>query len=176
MKEFTDVTSTTFGLIIAYVLPGLFGLFGMSFFSPRIASCFETIMSADSSAALILVMLLAAIAVGLQLSVARFLVFECLICRDCRFDAGPLGKIAEAGKLPAFRLLIDEQYRYHQFWGAMSFTQPILLYDWISALHGWNSILWAIGFGLIVEGATVYAGIESLRRYTCAQKRILGET
>ena len=183
MKEFTDVTSTTFGLIIAYVVPGVLGLFGISFFSPRLDALFKTIISGESTAAVFLVMLLAAIAAGLQLSVARSLVFESLLGKFCEFIPGQLAKLMQEGKLPAARLLIDEQYRYHQFWGAMCFVQPILFYDWVASLHGHEaeSGCWGVGFSaavgisIAVECATIYAGMESLKSATIERSRKSGE-
>jgi hypothetical protein len=174
MKDFKDVTSTTFGLLIAYLLPGLTGLYSMSFVSERIAGWFNAIFAGEAPAALSVMLMFAAIVIGLQLSVARTLLYECVICRDCRFDPLSLKAISQDGKFAAFRMLIDEQYRYHQFWGAMSFVQPLLFYGWISTQGGRRLPSWvAIVIALVCEAATIYAAIESLKRYTRCRKEIL---
>src|SRR5438552_9850816 len=122
MKEFKDVTSTTFGLIIAYLIPGLAALYGLSFVSDRVDHWFTQIVAGESSAALFLLVVVVGILIGLQLSVLRTVIFENIICRDCGFKPELLKRISEEGRFAAYRMLIDEQLRYHQFWGAMSFV------------------------------------------------------
>ena len=128
MNDIKDVTSTVFGLIIAYLLPGLAAFYALSFWSQRVGNWFDQILYGGASGGLIRFIICGAIVIGLQLSVARSLIFEQIICRDCRFDAAALTGISEPGKFAAYRLVIDEQLRYHQFWGAMSFVQPVLFY------------------------------------------------
>jgi hypothetical protein len=174
MQEIRDVTSTTFGLIIAYLLPGLTAFYAMSFWSLRVENWFDRILNGDASVGLIVFVIFGAIVIGLQLSVARTLVFECIICRDCRFDATALAGISEAGKFTAYRMLIDEQLRYHQFWGAMSLAQPVLFYGWITTQreHRIPTCL-SILLAFLCESATIYAAIVSLRRYASARRNIL---
>jgi hypothetical protein len=174
MQEIKDVTSTTFGLIIAYLLPGLTAFYAMSFWSLRVENWFNRILNGDASAGLIVFVIFGAIVIGLQLSVARWLVFECVICRDCRFDAMALAGISDPGKFTAYRMLVYEQLRYHQFWGAMSLAQPVLFYGWITTqqehrIPTWLSILLAF----LCESATIYAAIDSLKRYASARKSVL---
>ena len=177
MKEFKDVTSTTFGLLIAYLLPGLAAFYAFSFWSDRVATWFGLIFSGQASGSLLVMVILGAILIGVQLSVARDLLFLCVICRDCRFDPLKLRTISQEGKFAAYRMLVDELYRYHQFWGAMTFVQPVLFWGWISTQRGDKfPVCAAMILGLVCEAATIYAAIESLKRYTKAQKEILGDT
>jgi hypothetical protein len=174
MNSIRDVTSTTFGLIIAYFLPGITALYGLSFFSARAASWFDRITAGDASGGLILFMIFGAIAIGLQLSAIRSFIFEELLCRDCRFDAKALSGISDPGRFAASRLLIDEQLRYHQFWGAMSLTQPILFWGWITTQQGPTIIAWvSCALAILCEGITIIAAIESLKRYADLRKSVL---
>jgi hypothetical protein len=68
MQEIKDVTSTTFGLIIAYLLPGLTAFYAMSFWSLRVENWFNRILNGDASAGLIVFVIFGAIVIGLQLS------------------------------------------------------------------------------------------------------------
>jgi len=177
MQDIKDVTSTTFGLIIAYLLPGIAGLYAMSFWSVRIETWFGRVLDGDASFGLILFMILGATVVGLQLSVVRSLVFECVLCRDCHFDSAALTGISDAGKFAAYRMLIDEQLRYHQFWGAMSVAQPVLFYGWIAKQQVHRIPIWvSVLLTILCEAATIYAAIESLRRYAAARRTILTAT
>ena len=174
MSDLKDVTSTTFGLIIAYVLPGLTAFYGLSFFSDRVRTWFDLIFRGDASGGLILFVIFGATVIGLQLSAVRWLLFEQILCRDCRFDAVELSGIAGARKFAAYRLLIDEQLRYHQFWGAMSFAQLVLFWGWIGSQEGSASLAWlsAVLAGLC-EAVTIGAAIVSLKRYAALRKNVL---
>ena len=44
-----DVSSTTFGFIIAYLLPGFAGMFGISFFAPPVQELFSQFIEAESN-------------------------------------------------------------------------------------------------------------------------------
>ena len=174
MQDIRDITSTTFGLIIAYLLPGLTVFYAMSFWSPQVENWFDRVVDGNASVGLILFMIFGALVFGLQLSIARSLVFESIICRECRFDATVLAGISDPGKFSAYRLLVDEQLRYHQFWGAMAFAQPVLFYAWITTQQQQRMpACLAIFLAFLCEGATVYAAIESLKRYASARRNIL---
>ncbi len=171
MNDIKDVTSTTFGLIIAYLLPGLTAFYGLSFFSARVRNWFDQIFAGKASGGLILFMIFGAIVIGLQLSAVRWLVFEEILCRHCRFDVTALSGISDAGRFAAYRLIIDEQLRYHQFWGAMSLAQPVLFWGWITSQEAPAILTWSSAFlALVCEGITIVAAIESLNRYAGLRK------
>jgi hypothetical protein len=173
MEGIKDVTSTTFGLIIAYLLPGLTAFYAMSFWSLRVENWFDHILSGDASFGLSMFVIFGAIVIGLQLQVARWLVFECLICRDCRFDENTLARVSDAEKFPVYRLLVDEQLRYHQFWGAMLFAQPLLFWGWLATQKEHKIPTWlSIILMLSCEIATFCAAITSLKRYVSARRNI----
>jgi hypothetical protein len=66
---------------------------------------------------------------------------------------------------------MDEQLRYHQFWGAMSVAQPVLFYGWIMTQQGHTVLTWlSILLATLCEGMTIVAAITSLKRYTALRK------
>src|SRR2546423_168178 len=121
----TDVTSTSFGLIIAYLLPGLSGFYAASYWSAKVADLFGKFLTAESNGGRFLIVVLVSLVVGLELSVFRFLVFEKWICRKDCLKPDEFGALRQDALLAAFRAAVDEHYRYHQFWGAMSVVIPI---------------------------------------------------
>jgi hypothetical protein len=102
MKDFRDVTSTTFALIIAYLLRGLTAFDGLSFLSQRVSNWFHPIFNGNASGGLIIFIIFGGIVIGLQLSAVRWLIFEEVVCRDCRFDAPLLSAISEPGRFAAY--------------------------------------------------------------------------
>ncbi len=63
-----DVTSTSLGLLIAYLLPGLVALYAFSLWPGPLQSQFQVFLTAESNVGLFLLVILAAIALGLQIT------------------------------------------------------------------------------------------------------------
>src|SRR5262249_16593657 len=114
-----DVTSTTFGLIIGFLLPGVAGLWALGPWFPPVATAFAKVQDAKTDIGLSLLGLMAALGTGLIVTLFRWLLFEQLFFRIHCLDTNDFEKLGESGdKLLAFRAAVDEHYRYHQFWGA----------------------------------------------------------
>lgn len=174
MKDLKDFTSTTFGLIIAFLLPGLASLYAVSFWSVRLETLFKTLVDQSASGGLYLLVVLIAIAAGLQMSAVRYYIFECWICRSFKLTPADFASLSGEGKLIAFRSTVDDFYRYHQFWGAMAIIQLPLFYGWISTQMG-NKIPSCLSYLLaaLFEIVTIFAATESYKRYVDRSRSIL---
>ncbi|MCH8337498.1 MAG: hypothetical protein IH858_01455 [Chloroflexi bacterium] len=137
-----DVTSTPFGLLIAFLLPGIAGLYAISLWVETLSEVFATFTTAESNVGLFLLVVLFAIALSLQLNLVRWVMFEKLICRRNKLDLEDFKQLGDEHKLGAFRAVVDEHYRYHQFWGAISVVLPFLLFRW-GALYFADATLFA---------------------------------
>lgn len=73
------VTSTSFGLLIAYLLPGLIGLYGASLWSNAVSKVFSTFLTSSSNVGLFILILLGSLVVGLVVSGLRWLLVEVLL-------------------------------------------------------------------------------------------------
>jgi hypothetical protein len=171
-----DVTSTSFGLVIAFLLPGLMALYALSLFYQPLHSLFATFLQAESNVGLFLLVTLAALATGLQVAIVRALLFQHWLCRKWRLTPDDFATLAAAGRLEAFRATVDEHYRYHQFWGGMVVVMPILFIQWLFAAPLFSG-KW---FGLLVtflalEGVTVWAAWQSYVAYVDRSRAILKE-
>lgn len=162
-----DVTATSFGLIIAYLLPGLAGFYAFTFYFQRVASLFSKFGSSESNVGLFLLVILASVIVGLEISVIRWVVFEGCLCRNHKLKPEDLKNLANKDKYVAFRMLVDEQYRYHQFFGGMAIAQPYLFFGWLRSAPKTN-LLEALAFGslaIALETVTIFAAISAWKRY-----------
>lgn len=122
-----DVTTTSFGLVIAYVLPGLVGLYSLTFWSGTLKSISQTFYTAQSNLGLSLMVLAASVVVGLQVNAARFLLYERLLCRTQRITADIFKIVlAEQARVSGFTTILEENFRYHQFFGSMTLLLPLL--------------------------------------------------
>jgi hypothetical protein len=172
-----DITSTSFGLLIAFFLPGLAGFYGLAFWSPTVKNVFDTFLTAESNVGLFFLVFAGAVIIGLQVTLLRWFLFERLLCKSVHFDPSdfdPLGK--DEKKLAAFRSVADEHYRYHQFWGGMFVVIPILFFGWLiqswSTLHCFSKISSIVGFAL-VEIVTSYGAVIAFHNYVTRGKQIL---
>jgi hypothetical protein len=171
-----DVTSTSFGLVIAFLLPGVVLLYGLSFWSGDVERLFATFLTAQSTLGLFLMVILAALALGLVITVPRYFFFECFICRHHRIESALFSKLCVSETLTAFRAVADEHYRYHQFWGGLVVVSPVLYVGWLRA-HvaqlSWLAVLGtALGF-VIFELFMGAAAALAYRQYGARGTEIL---
>lgn len=164
------VTSTVFGYLIAFLLPGMVGLYGLTFWSPAVAELFRTFLTARSNAGLFLLVVLAALVVGLLIAGARWLLYEvawislirrvrakgCLQGLYARPAPDAYASLGNEKILAAYRAAVEEVFRYYQFWGGMSLVIPLLFTGWLVTMF--PRLSW-LQIALASAGA---AGIECL--------------
>ncbi|MFK4598140.1 hypothetical protein [Streptomyces pristinaespiralis] len=167
MGQAKDFTVTTFGLVIAFFLPGLLGLYGFSLWDDQAAETFQTFKTSKSNIGLFLLLLMASLTVGLTLTPIRALVFEEIICKNDKPDADLYKNLYRDNRHEGFRTIIDEQYRYHQFWGNSSLAAiPLMVRVTLNRFSSsiLSGTLAMLAFA-VVEGVTVWAAMEGYRRY-----------
>jgi hypothetical protein len=173
-----DVTSTSFGLLIAFMLPGLTVLFGFAMWSDAGQKLLGTFETAPSSVGLFFLVALAALAIGLLLTPLRALVFEELLARWLPKRLTTWRGLVNEQRLTAFRAATDEFYRYHQFWGSSVFSLPFAVsgYCW----RHWDMPFWRVVFsvvaGAVAELTCAWAAYQSLKRYRETRNHILETT
>jgi hypothetical protein len=172
--EMKDLTSTSFGYIIAFLLPGIFGLYALSYWFPQMGLMLQPILKADSTVGPSVVFLLIALGIGLCVSAARFFLFEQILCRKHKLPLNMFVHLIEDGKLSFFKAVVDEHYRYHQFYGGCAVAFLILFIGW---LRGHLQISWyvstvSIGF-VILELMLVSSGRQSYIRFVERSKTIV---
>jgi hypothetical protein len=178
-----DVTSTSFGFLIAYLLPGLVALYAFSLWVDPIQSQLKVFLTANANVGLFLLVVLAAITLGLQVTAVRwvvfelvfFVLFELVFGWKLRLSKSDFSNLGEPGKLEAFRAATDEHYRYHQFWGGMTIVLPLLYLGLrsSSSYSSWTKSGWTVFVFVIIEVITFAATIEAYYRYSSRGKEIL---
>lgn len=126
-----DITSTTFGLVIAYLLPGLTALYAIALWSNDIRGMLGTFTKAESNVGLFFLVVLIALTLGLQVSAVRWVIYEKWLCKSHRLEPEMFANLGTSDKLLAFKAAVEEGYRYHQFWGGISVVAPILFFGYL---------------------------------------------
>ncbi len=165
--EMKDLTSTSFGYIIAFLIPGLIGLYALGCWSGQVSQLIQPALRADATVGPSFILLLVALGAGLVISAVRFVVFEKVICRSHRFPQDMFAKLVEENKLPSFRAVVDEHYRYHQFYGGAAVAGAALYAGWVAqapcaCVRVWS---WVTLFFTLSEILLVYAAWDAFIRY-----------
>jgi hypothetical protein len=131
MKELKELSSESFGLIIAYLLPGLVGLFSLSLWSYTVRRALEVFLTAQANFNLLLLVILAALAIGLLVTALRWLLLERLFSRANQLTPSEFASLGSGEKFVAFVAAVDAHYRYHQFFGGMAIVIPVFYCGWL---------------------------------------------
>jgi Na+/melibiose symporter-like transporter len=172
-----DVGSTTFGFLVAYLLPGLSASIAAALWFPPIARIFEAIVKQQNLALGALGAALA-ITAGIFLTLFRALIFEEWLCRADKLAADEQAKLADDEQtFRVFRSLVDGVYRYHQFWGAMVLVLPFLMAGLIKeASPSTPVVVGGVALAIVVEIATFWAAYKTYERYVQRTRLILERT
>jgi hypothetical protein len=93
-----DVTSTSFGLLIAFLLPGLEASYALSLWSDSVAKVLNIFLTSSSNLGLFLLVLTGALTFGLVVAVFRWLVFELWICRRHKLRNSDFARLTIRGE------------------------------------------------------------------------------
>lgn len=170
-----DLVAENFGLLIAYVIPGLAGLWATCLWDAGIRGWVAQSASLTTSIGGFLVLTMAALGVGLSVQALRFAAFEVVLAKV----SGLVAKYPYL-KPPAYnnaqrvdpqvratsREITDQHYRYYQCHGGLAIAFPVVFIAWCAkepAISIGGKLIMALPF-LIVEAALVAAAIDALRR------------
>lgn len=168
-----NISSNQFGLIVAYLLPGFIGLFGLAPFVPTVAIWLRPTSYAEASLGPPMYVLLLATAIGMILSCFRWLIIDQLHrwtgVPSPKWDDGRLSE-----RLEAFNYLVESHYRYYQFVGN-TIIAIVIAYP----IQRWFATSPVLGLG--TDAATVVvclvllaASRDALAKYYARTHRLIG--
>jgi len=136
-----DRAAEYFGFVIAYLLPGLVGLWAASYYSPNVKKWMAEGATHSTSLGGFLFLMVAAIGSGMLLHTFRFAVYEKFVpwvcsaetCKRLGLDRPDYNEArsGEPGVHAALANIRDQHYRYYQCHGAMSLALPAVYLAWI---------------------------------------------
>jgi hypothetical protein len=179
-----DVTSTFFGLTIAFLAPGMVGLFSLKYWLASANRIFDTVLAGKANAGLFLFLLVGALALGVVVSAIRWAVYEVAAERHPKlrnwFGEAPAAQDRVGRwtpeRLAAFRAAVDETYRYHQAYGGLTITLPSLFVGWLHTHReapGAQTTLWIVFVAL--EVLLIAGSFNAKSRYYRNAKAIFSD-
>jgi hypothetical protein len=161
----------SFGLLIAYVVPGFVCLAGAGRFSETIASWMSIAPSSAPTVGGFLYVAAGSLTAGLIINAVRWALLDTLhhhtglVRPDLDFSRSQ-------ENLEAFQLAVEHNYRYYQFHGSM-----VLAAGFYCASDQWSRGMWSpamlLGF-FALETVLLVTSRDNLRRYYSRTKQILG--
>lgn len=167
-----DSLNRNFGLLIAFVLPGFVFILGLQYLDdPSVLEWPVRDDKLDQFGSLLLV-LLAATAVGIILSAIRWLVLD-----NLHHVTGIPAPLLDFHKLEqnqaSFMLVVENNYRYYLFYGNTLIA--LLLLGWSAVGAESVSLAGAIRWTALCA-VLYFASRDSLQRYYKRSRLIMGET
>lgn len=143
-----DLNEDSFGLLIAFLLPGFILLWGLSFTSPVVANWLTT-YSAEHAVAVggFLYSTLASLALGLLISAVRWLIVDQVLQWLGIHGKGlNYGKLNDKDVLAAYQAIVANHYRYYQYYSnsliAVGGAFAVYVYDQIALKH--EAVRWYV--------------------------------
>jgi hypothetical protein len=178
-----DLNIKSFGLLIAYLLPGFACIFCFAFWIDSFKNLIDGFMSTNSDFGSFLFVLLLALLFGLILNAFRWIIYERWLLRKHTIPEDYYQELIKHDNLQAIHSTLDENFRYHQFYGNISIVFLGFFFEFIkrtffnppesSERHNILVII-AIGFLLVIlELVIVSAAKQSFKRYVNRSKSIL---
>ena len=115
----------SFGLVIAYLIPGFTALWGLSYFSDPVSSWLSPATNSPSVGGF-LFGTIASLGAGLTVSAVRWLVVDRI--HELTGLRRPSWSMSELqANIDAFKQIVQDRYRYYQFYANMLVAIPIAL-------------------------------------------------
>ena len=173
----TEVSGRNFGLLIAYILPGFVSLLGLAEFSPTIELWIATgsaTATASPTVGGFLYLTLASVAAGLTVSTIRWAVID-RVHHATGIAKPPWNHSALQEKLAAFEALVQNHYRYYQFYANMLVALGFLLAARLAVSGRCISDFNYLDSALVLTGLIYWAGSrDALRNYYTRAAFLLG--
>ncbi len=161
----SQFSATSFGLMIAYFIPGLIVLVSAAKWIPQIEKMFLALTTANSSLGLTVLMVMLAVPVGLFIAFFRMVVFELLLRRWLKQVSFDWKELSQGDSLGFFRAAIDENYRYYQFYGGIAVVLPLLFVAWGSSIFPVSNWIFKCGIYAGIEAIAVWSAIDAFVRF-----------
>jgi hypothetical protein len=162
----------TFGLMIAFLLPGFVVVLGVAFVSPAVANWLSQEPAPSAGLGGFVYVVMSSLAAGMMASAIRWLTIDTLLhglgLRPPELDFSKL-----QANLDAFELAVHHNYRHYQFYANSFVSLWVFAACHQLALSSWWLPAW-VGFGAL-EAVLLVTARDCLQRYNDRISEIIGE-
>jgi hypothetical protein len=167
-----NVSDSSFGPLIAYLIPGTTALWGLSRFSPSLQALFAIVPAGAPTIGGFLYLTLAAMAVGMTVTAIRWVVIDQLH-RVTGLPPPHLDFSKLPGKVESLALLIEIHYRHYQFYANMAVALVIAYGCYRMSLETIYEAGWPDSAFLFLQGVFLAMSRDTLRKYYRRSEQLL---
>lgn len=169
----SSLSNQNFGLVIAYLLPGFVALWGISCFSPTVDTWISASQQNAPTVAGFMYVTLASLAAGVTVSAMRWAIIDQL--HHATGIQPPAWKFTNLeGKLQGYVTLIENHYRYYQFYSNMLVAAAfsVVMKGISSGLRPSFNVWTTVAF-LLLELVLFAGSRDTLRKYYSRTQQLL---
>lgn len=169
------MSTSNFGILISYIVPGATVLWGANYVSPVVSNWLGGSSLLAPTVGGFLYATLAAVAAGVTVSTVRWMIIDTVHrwtgLRRPDFDYAVL-----AERTAGFDLLVRHHYEYYKFHGNMLIALVFLAIARRYSLGFWDTPLDAVDLGLVLLAVVFFMGSRNtLHSYYVRVRQLLGE-
>lgn len=170
-----DITDKNFGVVIAFWLPGVILLWGLSYSYPGVSRWLNQASGSESpSVGGFLYLTLASLAVGLIVSAVRWMIvdkfLQCVTgLREPQFD---FGKLKDKEAFAVFLGVVENHYRFYQYYSntLVAVMSAFITYLIIQGPKTISGLVW-VAF-IVACPALLWASYDCLKKYYSKSEQI----
>lgn len=168
------VSNDTFGLLIAYIVPGFTALWGLAYVSDTVRSWLGENPVQAPTVAGFLYATLASVAAGVTVSTLRWLILDALHrATGLHWTEWDFSSLQQ--NVAAFEVLIEIHYRYYQFYGGMMLALVIAYLAGRVSVGFWSAPIGWAELGLVaLEAVFLLGSRDTLKKYLAREEMLLG--
>ena len=164
-NEVRDISPFNFGLVVAYLVPGFVVLWGAGYHSETVRGWLAAAPDTAPTMGDLLYGTLAAIACGMTVSALRWAIIDTLHhwtgIAEPRTDFSRLPE-----KLAAFQSIVEDHYRYYQYYGNMLLALTFAYVARRNAISGWAHQWGAVDIAFALVCVFLFLGSrDALAKY-----------
>ena len=168
------ISTSNFGLLIAYLLPGFTCLWGLSYVSDTVRSWLGTNPTDAPTVGGFLCVTLASVAAGLTVSTLRWLVIDTIHhwtgVPRASWDFSRLQQ-----NVAAYDVIIEYKYRYYQFYANTLIALVVVCVSRRVSFGFWSTAIGWLDLGFLLLGVIFFlASRDTYRKYLSRGDMLLG--
>jgi|KBSMisStandDraft_5_1062788.scaffolds.fasta_scaffold11686_6 hypothetical protein len=181
--EAPDNLSKSFGLGIAFLIPGAVGLYAISFYVPTIESWFGAATDGETTVGGFLFAILGSAGMGVFISGVRWLVLESEYgVRALKYEFAPrppagldLARRRDEKCEAAYQDLLFRHYQFYQFYANMPFALGFLYSAWtLSGSAATDRAIWLAALMSVADLVLLLSARHAIQRYSERLVDLLG--
>ena len=170
------IYSSSFGLVIAFLLPGFIAFYGMINWIGNFNIIYNNLFISSSFLGAFSLIIVISLILGLIITSIKWVLYENILDKSQTLDDNSFKDIgSNRDKLIAFRAAVDEHYRYHQFWSNTSiaiFPSYVHIFIDLCNNHKYWFLILSLILVLSLEILLFFSAKEAKKKYIIRAKAI----